>query len=160
MRSLIILAFALVLPAQAEAQAPAETPAPRLITVTAGSGNSMGWYGLQGERYLRSDRFSVFGGIGYVPEFEPGDASGVHSPGESERSPAEHDIAAFLNSLCPSSQGISLVSRSVMSTMAPGSKPATSTCRDVDSQCWLHLELATHPASQTARPKLSSGQGG
>ena len=77
MRSLIILAFALVLPARAEAQAPVETPASRLITVTAGSGNSMGWYGLQGERYLRSDRFSVFGGIGYVPEFEPGDASGV-----------------------------------------------------------------------------------
>ena len=74
MRSLIILAFALVLPAQAEAQAPAETPAPRLITVTAGSGNSMGWLGLQGERYLRSDRFSVFGGIGYVPASDPGDS--------------------------------------------------------------------------------------
>jgi len=77
MRSLIMLAFALVLPAQAEAQALAETPAARLTSVTAGFGNSMGWLGLQGERYLRSDRFSVFGGIGYVPASDPGDSSGA-----------------------------------------------------------------------------------
>lgn len=52
-------------------------PSARLATVTAGVGNSMGWLGLQGERYLRNDRVSIFGGLGYTPELETGDASGV-----------------------------------------------------------------------------------
>src|SRR5262245_61593714 len=76
MRSLMILALAVVPTAQAEAQAVGSTT-PRSMTVTIGFGNSMGWLGLQAERYLRSERFSVFGGIGYLPETDPGDTSGV-----------------------------------------------------------------------------------
>jgi hypothetical protein len=77
MRSLMILALAVVPPAQAEAQAVAESTAPRSMTVTSGIGNSMGWLGLQAERYLQSERFSVFGGIGYLPKSDPGDTSGI-----------------------------------------------------------------------------------
>jgi len=52
-------------------------PRPRSVTVTAGFGNAMGWLGLQGEKYLRSQRISLFGGLGYTPELERGDASGL-----------------------------------------------------------------------------------
>ena len=77
MRSLMILALAVVPLAQADAQAVAESAAPRSTTVTSGIGNSMGWLGLQAERYLQRERFSVFGGIGYLPKSDLGDTSGV-----------------------------------------------------------------------------------
>ena len=68
-------------------------PRPRSVTVTAGWGNAMGWLGLQGEKYLRSQRVSVFGGLGYTPELEDGDASGItvaagvrgYTPGDKHR---------------------------------------------------------------------------
>jgi hypothetical protein len=48
----------------------AQTGAPgaRNVTLLAGVGNAMGWYGLQAERYFR-DRFSVFAGLGYTPAY-------------------------------------------------------------------------------------------
>jgi len=47
------------------------------ITVVAGLGNAMGIFGAHVEGYVRRGRVSVFGGLGYLPEFEPGDPSGV-----------------------------------------------------------------------------------
>ena len=47
------------------------------ITVVAGIGNAMGMFGAHVEGYVKSGRVSVFGGLGYLPEFEPGDPSGV-----------------------------------------------------------------------------------
>ena len=47
------------------------------VTVIAGFGNAMGVFGAQAERYVGSGRVSVFGGLGYLPQFEPGDPSGV-----------------------------------------------------------------------------------
>ena len=38
-------------------------------TATAGFGNAMGWFGVQGERYWLTSRLSVFAGIGYTPDF-------------------------------------------------------------------------------------------
>ena len=47
------------------------------ITVVAGLGNAMGGVGAHVEGYVRRGRVSVFGGLGYSPELEPGDPSGV-----------------------------------------------------------------------------------
>ncbi len=49
----------------------------RVVTIVAGVGNDMGWVGLQGEYYLVGDRISVFGGLGYTPEADPGDPDGI-----------------------------------------------------------------------------------
>jgi hypothetical protein len=60
-----------------------QTPDPRAagtnptITVVAGLGNAMSIFGADVEGYVRRGRVSVFGGLGYLPEFEPGDPSGV-----------------------------------------------------------------------------------
>ena len=54
-----------------------EATAPqRIVTVTAGIGNSMGWLGLQAERYFASERLSAFLGLGYTPVIDQGDPSG------------------------------------------------------------------------------------
>jgi hypothetical protein len=49
----------------------------RVATVTAGLGNTMGWLGLQGERYFADDRLSAFLGLGYTPSIDSGDPSGA-----------------------------------------------------------------------------------
>ena len=49
---------------------------PRLISLTAGVGNSMGWFGVQGERYFADERLSVFVGMGYTPRLDRGDPNG------------------------------------------------------------------------------------
>jgi hypothetical protein len=52
------------------------TLARRIVTVTAGIGNAMGWLGAQGERYFAQERLSAFVGLGYTPSIDPGDPSG------------------------------------------------------------------------------------
>lgn len=51
-------------------------PAERLVSLTAGVGNSMGWFGAQGERYFADERLSVFVGLGYTPSIDQGDPTG------------------------------------------------------------------------------------
>ena len=51
-------------------------PGERLLSLTAGVGNAMGWFGAQGERYLLDERISVFVGLGYTPQLDPGDPTG------------------------------------------------------------------------------------
>jgi hypothetical protein len=71
---LVLLLLAGSLPARLFGQ---EAPAPqRIATVTAGLGNTMGWLGLQGERYFAHERLSAFLGLGYTPSIDPGDPSG------------------------------------------------------------------------------------
>ena len=57
-------------------EAPRPYPGERLMTLTAGVGNAMGWFGFQGERYLLDERISVFAGLGYTPQLDPGDPTG------------------------------------------------------------------------------------
>ena len=57
--------------------APDSFPRPRSITLLAGVGNAMGWVGLSGEKYFLQSRVSVFAGLGYTPEMDQGDATGV-----------------------------------------------------------------------------------
>ena len=52
----------------------AGTRSAAVVTVTAGVGNAMGWYGAQGERYFGPDRLSAFVGAGYtisLDQYEP-----------------------------------------------------------------------------------------
>ena len=49
----------------------------RIVTITAGVGNAMGWFGLQGQRYFSSDRLSAFLGVGYTPAPDEVDPSGI-----------------------------------------------------------------------------------
>jgi hypothetical protein len=56
---------------------PAQEAAPlRVVTVTAGVGHAMGWYGAQGERYFGPDRLSAFVGAGYTPSTDQDEPSG------------------------------------------------------------------------------------
>src|SRR5262245_24680788 len=74
--SLVGLMVPLRLTAQAPTIASSPIPAP-VATVTAGIGNSMGWFGFQGERYFAKGQASVFGGLGYTPSVETFDPSGM-----------------------------------------------------------------------------------
>lgn len=58
----------------AAAQQPATT---RTVTVAAGVGTSVGWYGVQLEPYLLGGRASLVLGAGYTPELTDGDPSGA-----------------------------------------------------------------------------------
>ena len=69
------LAFPAIVAAQ---PAPRDTlPRPRFLTLTAGFGNTLGGVGIQAEKYLANTRLSVFGAIGYTPEEDEGDYSGL-----------------------------------------------------------------------------------
>jgi len=61
----------------APAPAPQAAPAARRITVMLGSGNAMGWLGAQAERYFGHERGSVFLGLGYTPDVDDGETSGL-----------------------------------------------------------------------------------
>jgi hypothetical protein len=75
----LALAMFLAIPIPAFAQTAQSEAAirPRSFTILGGAGNTMGWFGLQGEKHLLRQRASVIGGLGYTPAFDPGDASGV-----------------------------------------------------------------------------------
>ena len=67
----------ILLPLAVPCSLPAEAAAPlRVVTVTAGIGNAMGWLGAQGERYFGPDRLSAFVGAGYTPSLDQGEPSG------------------------------------------------------------------------------------
>jgi hypothetical protein len=56
----------------------------RTYTATAGVGNSLGWFGVQGERYVLDERLSIFAGLGYAPglgggAYRPTFAAGIRS---------------------------------------------------------------------------------
>ena len=67
---------------------PAQGDAPlRVVTVTAGVGNAMGWYGAQGERYFGPDRLSAFVGAGYTPSLDHTSHPALPSPQASAATP-------------------------------------------------------------------------
>jgi hypothetical protein len=84
-----------ILPPLLSAQA-LPTALPRVITVTAGVGNAMGWFGAQGEHYLADERVSLFAGLGYTPEFERGNKRGVTFAGGLRGFTAGEKHRAFL----------------------------------------------------------------
>jgi hypothetical protein len=54
-----------------------ELPGARSVTATTGIGNAMSWIGAQAETYFARQRASAFAGVGYTPELDPGDPTGV-----------------------------------------------------------------------------------
>lgn len=50
---------------------------PRRWALMAGLGNSLAWLGASADFYFSEGRFSAFGSLGYTPEFDEGEASGV-----------------------------------------------------------------------------------
>ena len=57
-------------------QGPAGFGGERMVSLTAGVGNAMGWFGAQGERYFLDERLSIYAGLGYTPSLDPGDPHG------------------------------------------------------------------------------------
>ena len=79
MRRLVLLLLLLSgRPLVLAGQEPTDAPRAlqRVTTLVGGVGNSMGWIGLQGERYFARERLSLFLGAGYTPEIDPGTATG------------------------------------------------------------------------------------
>ena len=78
MRVRAIVALLVSLPGMLTAQVerPRIFPAQRVVSLTAGVGNAMGWFGAQGERYFADERLSVFVGLGYTPRLDRGDPTG------------------------------------------------------------------------------------
>ena len=52
-------------------------PGARQVTAVAGLGNDMGWLGVGAEFYFSGGRLSGFGGVGYTPEINQGDPTGL-----------------------------------------------------------------------------------
>ena len=77
MRWAILLVILHSLPVLLSAQESPRALLPRSVTVTAGVGNAMGWFGAQGEHYLGDERVSLFVGLGYSPRFDQNDARGL-----------------------------------------------------------------------------------
>jgi hypothetical protein len=79
----------------------AEPPPSRVFTLTSGIGNSLGWFGMQGERYFNGERLSVFAGAGYVPNINEGYPTGIavaaglrgYTPGRRHRGFLELSIS-------------------------------------------------------------------
>ncbi len=78
---LMTLALGSVLPVSLSGQPP---PVPAAVlashpraTLLGGLGNALGWLGVQGEAYFATGRLSTFAGLGYTPDVEPGDPSGL-----------------------------------------------------------------------------------
>ena len=67
----------LVLFSALRGQTSSDESARRQVTAVGGLGNAMGWLGLAAELYLSGGRFSGFGGVGYTPEIDPGDPTGL-----------------------------------------------------------------------------------
>jgi hypothetical protein len=79
-RSLFAVTATVVLCVQRGAAQVTETAVPsvaRQWTFAAGLGNSLGWFGLQGERHVSQNRLSVFVGLGYTPAIDAGEPSGL-----------------------------------------------------------------------------------
>jgi hypothetical protein len=74
MRVRAIVALLVKLPGilTAQVERPRIFPAQRVVSLTAGVGNAMGWFGAQGERYFADERLSVFVGLGYTPRWGVG----------------------------------------------------------------------------------------
>lgn len=70
--ALLVLALSSPLSAQWDPDRTSTSPFSPQFTVSTGVGQSMGLFGLQGEKYFKSGRLSVFGGLGYNPISDPG----------------------------------------------------------------------------------------
>lgn len=80
-RATLVLLLILPLPAVAQEEPSGPVPADRLVSLTAGVGNAMGWFGAQGERYVADERLSIYVGVGYTPRLDGGDTGPTFAAG-------------------------------------------------------------------------------
>jgi hypothetical protein len=71
-----VLALTVVSPLSAQRWSDGRPLGQRRYTATAGVGNSLGWFGVQGERYFMDERLSIFLGVGYTPSVDAADPYG------------------------------------------------------------------------------------
>ncbi len=78
MRIQAIVAFLVSLPGilTAQVERPRIFSAQRFMSLTAGVGNAMGWFGAQGERHSADKQLSMFIGLGYTSRLDRGDPTG------------------------------------------------------------------------------------
>jgi hypothetical protein len=102
MRAILVATLLACLPAMAPSHDARRDslPRPRSVTVTTGIGNAMGWWGLQGEKYLRNQRISLFSGLGSTP--------GLKHRGFLELSVAQIEIESGCFTVCSRYYGPSL----------------------------------------------------
>jgi hypothetical protein len=83
MRFLALTVLTLLAPSSAWAWqgAPQPAPLPPAFSLLVGVGNNTGGLGGQGQAYLADGRIGIFGGLGYQPELQTGDWSGVSVAG-------------------------------------------------------------------------------
>jgi hypothetical protein len=109
-------------------------PSERLVSLTAGVGNSMGWFGMQGERYFLDERLSVFVGLGYTPRLDQGDPTGPTFGSASTRTMRSRSSArgsgssglasTGVSSTSRTSDGLHLTSRAMRCWVGPSGSPA------------------------------------
>ena len=80
MRLLSLLALLFFAPTPTLAWQAAAPPRPA-VSVMAGLGNTMAGFGGQAQAYLAGGRVGIFAGLGYMPEVDAGDWSGVSVAG-------------------------------------------------------------------------------
>lgn len=76
----MVLALGTMLPIPLSSQPPPAAvvaSSPPRATLLAGLGNSLGWFGIQGEAYFVTGRLSTFAGLGYTPDLEGNDPTGL-----------------------------------------------------------------------------------
>jgi len=78
---LALLVLAVGHPVLAAQERPDSARPERRATLTGGVGNSMGWYGVQAERYFAGERLSGFLGLGYTPSTDGSDSGPTFAAG-------------------------------------------------------------------------------
>lgn len=83
MRSFALTVLLLLSPSAAWAwqSPPQAAPPPPAFSLSVGLGNDAGGLGGQAQAYFGGGRIGIFGGLGYLPEVETGDWSGVSVAG-------------------------------------------------------------------------------
>ena len=129
-----VIALVLGLAGVAAAQERGGFAGERMVTVTAGIGNAMGWFGAQGERYFLDERISIFAGVGYTPRLDRGEPDGPTFAPDFARSPPAPSTGCSWRPRRPSSSPPARAPSAAAGTTVQGFSSATSWCRGAASR--------------------------
>ncbi len=142
-------------------------PSPPRATLLGGLGNSLGWFGIQGEAYFVTGRLSTFAGLGYTPDLEGNDPTGLtgaagvrgYTGGVRHRAFVELGVPRWPSRWISPCSRMGASVKPVAASMAPAFRSATSTWRSAGSPPWCPREWATswriHRCSRRAGSHLS-----
>ena len=152
MRWTILLLILYSLPGLLSAQESPRALLPRSVTVTAGVGNAMGWFGAQGEHYLGDERVSLFVGLGYTPRFDQNDARGLTFAGGLRGLPVGTSTGRFWRAHSRSSSWNRVRWGRVVGCTVPAFRRDTSLWLGVASLSWHRsawVTLLEYPGGST-----------